>query len=94
MEALSVLHPDVDRMREEPGPRSVIRRGNEMGRKVAKWLPGALISTQPATHNGRAWKTHIPYRLVTAAEYTFVSSHPLQSTLSSVCLCTANIEQK
>lgn len=56
VETLSVLHPDVDRMREEPGPRSVIRRGNEMGRKVAKWLPGALIFTLQHTHSARLWE--------------------------------------
>lgn len=46
VEALSVLHPDVDGTTEELCPRLVIRRGNEMGRKVAKWLPAVLISTQ------------------------------------------------
>lgn len=46
-----MLHPDVDRMREEPGPRLVIRHRNEMGRKVAKWLPGGLVAlSQGAAH--------------------------------------------
>ncbi|CAB1432029.1 unnamed protein product [Pleuronectes platessa] len=50
---IKVLHPDVARVREEPGPRPVIRRGNEMGRKVAKWLPGALLSTLQHMHSAK-----------------------------------------
>lgn len=72
-----MLHPDVDRMREEPGPRSVIRRENEMGRKVAKWLPGALTSS--VEHELSAWKLraaeseqHISFSLVTAIEHTLM----------------------
>lgn len=57
VETLSVLHPDVDRLREESGPRSVIRPGDEMGRKVAKWLPGALIHSYTCTQPGTSTHT-------------------------------------
>lgn len=61
---LSVLRPDVDRMREEPSPHTVIRRANEMGRRVAKWLPGALILT--LMHAVIQGSTHTPLHAVRA----------------------------
>lgn len=57
LEVLSVLHPGADRMTEEPGLHSVIRSGDEMRRKVAKWLPGALISTLWLMHSAET-STH------------------------------------
>lgn len=59
METFSALHPDADGAREEPGPRSVIRPGNEMGRKAAKWLPGALASTRQHMHSVMERRSHI-----------------------------------
>lgn len=60
VQTLSVLRPDVDRMREEPSPRSVIKGANEMGRKVAKWLPGALIRSFTCAVSHRS--THVLFK--------------------------------
>lgn len=44
---LSVLHPGQNDRGGEPD----FRRGSEMGRKVAGWLPGALISSLEHMHS-------------------------------------------